>query len=882
MDVERSRRASALFDELLEVTPELRSARLAERCGDDRELARAVDELLRAGHVEDELMGFLDAGAFETGAGDASDGAGGPPPGTRVANYELKRVIAVGGMGTVFEAVQDRPRRSVALKMLRRGLRSAAALERFRYESELLARLRHPGIAQVYEAGTYLEKTPAGPLERPWFAMELVEGARDVRAWAREVQPGLRPMLALFTEICDAVHHGHRLGVIHRDLKPGNVLIDAHGRPKVIDYGIARSLDRLEGGADAAAGSTAPFLGTLQYMSPEQLAPGGADADVRSDVYSLGALLHELLCGCPPHDLAGLSPADARARVSGGRPSPKLRRPDLPAELDWILCCALEGDPDRRYDTVGSLAADLRRFLLHEPVLAAPPGLAYRARKFARRHRWGLLAGAGLVLASAGTTAGMLRARAAEQRALQALGLAERRSQDLLRAARRNEAIGAFLEEMLSSARPDEEGRDARVVDVLDVAAQRAEHAFASEPEVRTAVRLALGSTYRTLRLLPEAEVELRKALAAGAATDALERVPVLSELAQVLLEAGRFDEADRLLAEGLDLAQGKLERADERSLRLRRRLGELRREQGRYEEAEALLLEVLELERAASGGQGGIVTGNTLAGVYDKSGRPELAEDLLRSLLDSARAEVGEDDARTLLVRSNLAQVLLRVGKLDEALPLLERDVGDQARAHGERSEAALLARANLGRYHHLRGNHAQALSELGPAHAGLCALLGESHSLTLNIGDLLAIVLAAAGRVAEAEPLLRASYELRQDTYPADHPDLVIAAHNLASALGDLGRFDEADPLWDEAVARARGGAPRGYEPEVLLQEQGAAALRAGDFLGAEEALLEALELVRAVPGAETPRTLAELLRGLYRALGQEAEAERLLAEG
>ena len=311
-----------------------------------------------------------------------------PAPRSRIGNYTLLRVLGSGGMGTVYEALQDNPQRTVALKTLRLGFSSPARLQRFQFEAEVLGNLRHPSVAQIYEAGTHEEE---GQLF-PYFAMELVAGARDLLSYARMEGLSREARIALFLEVCDAVHHGHQKGVIHRDLKAGNILVDAEGRVKVIDFGVARATGERK---DAERTQAGQIVGTLATMSPEQLASDPDQVDVRSDVYSLGVVLYELLAGKPPYDLAGLPLVEALQVVREGRAP---RAGELPRELNWIALRALEKDPARRYASVLELAADLRRYLAHEPVLARAPSKSYLARKFVQRNKTVVAALSAIVL----------------------------------------------------------------------------------------------------------------------------------------------------------------------------------------------------------------------------------------------------------------------------------------------------------------------------------------------------------------------------------------------------------------------------------------------------------------------------------------------------
>ncbi|HED66579.1 MAG TPA: hypothetical protein ENJ09_13615, partial [Planctomycetes bacterium] len=304
-----------------------------------------------------------------------------PAPGTRIGDFEILRPIAEGGMGRVFEARQRNPDRRVALKVLRLAFTGPESRRRFAWEAQILGRLQHPLIAQVYAAGVHTE----GGEEIPYFAMEYVEGARDLIAFARDRTREER--LALFARICDAVQHGHQKGVVHRDLKPANILIARDGTPKIIDYGIAQVAD-LDGKGATLHTRAGQVLGTLPYMSPEQLEGDLEKVDTRTDVYALGALLCELLSGSLPYDLRGSSLLQAARTLERSEPrKPSDVDPTIDTDLDSITLRALRRSPADRYGSAAELAEDLRRFLRGEPISARPPSRMYLARKFAARNR---------------------------------------------------------------------------------------------------------------------------------------------------------------------------------------------------------------------------------------------------------------------------------------------------------------------------------------------------------------------------------------------------------------------------------------------------------------------------------------------------------------
>ena len=352
-----------------------------------RQCQGVFDELLaqHPGPIDPEIADLATATTPEP-AGQPRSGdvlaAESPLIGQRVGQYHIKNLIATGGMGSVYLAVQEQPRRTVALKLLKRGIASRSALRRFEYEAQILARLRHPGIAQIYEAGTHQED-PAGP-GTPFFAMEYIAEAKSITQYAADRKLGTHKRLELFARICDAVHHGHQKGIIHRDLKPTNLLVDAAGQVKVIDFGVARATDS-DQAVTTLQTDLGQLIGTLQYMSPEQYDADPAALDTRSDVYALGVVLYELLCERLPYDLTRATIYQA-ARIIRDQapPRPSTVSRLITADLETITLKALQKQRDERYQSAGDLGRDVRRYLNHEPIDARPLSFTYQIGKLAQ------------------------------------------------------------------------------------------------------------------------------------------------------------------------------------------------------------------------------------------------------------------------------------------------------------------------------------------------------------------------------------------------------------------------------------------------------------------------------------------------------------------
>ena len=413
----------------------------------------------------------------------------------RIGHYHVRRAIASGGMGTVYEATQEHPRRTVAIKVMRHGITSPRALRRFEYESQILARLHHPGIAHVYEADWHEEDG-----ERlPYFAMEYIPNAKPLLRYADDKHLPARARLELFIDVCQAVHHGHQRGVIHRDLKPGNILVDPEGQVKIIDFGVARCTDA-DLNLTALQTSVGEMVGTLKYMSPEQCEADPHDLDIRSDIYSLGVLLFELLSGRLPYDLYS-APIISAPRVICEEPPTRLSsiNRSLRGDIETIVAKALEKDRQRRYQSTLALGEDIEHYLNDEPILARPPSAVYRLRKLVRRRRVPLGAAAAVFVMALIVVA------------TQGQAWAERQERHRLEA----EALMAEAAVQLSDFRSDFFDRN-RVLqacsDVLEVAPGDAK-AYAVRGRVRYlngAYKLAAVDCDKALKIDPENILALR------------------------------------------------------------------------------------------------------------------------------------------------------------------------------------------------------------------------------------------------------------------------------------------------------------------------------------------------------------------------------------
>lgn len=918
---DRARRTHAVFVRALDVDGAQRDAFLADACAGDAMLEARVRRLLAA---LPQSSDFLEQPALATRLTSLAGAVGAPetrraasaPPALSIRGYRLLRVIGAGGMATVYAAEQEQPRRTVALKVMNAALASTSALRRFAYETEVLARLKHPGIAQIYEAGT-CDDGAGRPL--PFFAMELVSAARTIIEHAEERRLSLEQRLALFAEVCDAVQHGHQQGVIHRDLKPANVLVDADGRARIIDFGIARPADATQAASTLHA-DAGQIIGTLSTMSPEQCT-GGAIVDVRTDIYALGVILYQLVSGRLPHDLRNLPLPAAIQIIVSAAPTPLGQLvPRARGDLQAIVSTAMEKQPERRYASAAALAADVRRYLRHEPIDARPPTLAERAIKFARRNPSLAVAigsAAVMLLAAVAVTTGLAyvaeQARRAEGAARQAAEARERELEQVIAFQETQlsdidvRALGARLRQALldgATAAIAAAGRDRAVVErdtaellrllrgvnfttlalgALDESLLQRSHAalrrqFAGQPLVQARLLQRLAGTMSALGLPEQAERALAEALQIRRERLGAEHPDTLQSahaLGTVLSALGRYDAAVQCLRDVHARCTERLGADDPLTLRAATSLGGALRRRGELDEAEQLWRDTLERQRRVLGDDDPetLRSLNNMGIMHAVRGRLEAAEACWRELIQRRERLLapGHPDLRVAV--ANLAMVLQDQGRLQEAHPLLESDLAFSRERFGDDHEDTLSAINNLASLLvDMESLPAAERLQRECLHRRLRAL-GPEHADTLRSAIALGATLNLMGQAWEAEALLRPALAGLRRTLGEDHEDVLIAMVNAAPALQATDQLEAAFDLACEALERAGRTLPPGHA--VIIEgciALGRVLTVQGRLDEAETAFRDAIEAATTHRGADHPLT-----RRARRALNEFIEYDR-----
>jgi len=724
------------------------------------------------------------------------DGSGAFAPADRIGPYRILKELGQGGMGLVYIAEQTEPvRRRVALKIIKAGMDTREVVARFAAERQALAVMDHPSIAKVLDAGT----TDDG---RPYFVMELVAGM-PITEYCDVHKIGTRERLALFVHVCEAVQHAHHKGVIHRDLKPSNVLVterDGVAVPKVIDFGIAKALSQplTERTLVTQVGQA---VGTAAYMSPEQASPGGLDIDTRTDVYSLGVMLFELLVGCLPIDPndMGLAlfmvrlaareahPTTPSAKLSGMGPAALTvsaqRRTDLPAlrrelkgDIDWIVMKALDPDRARRYETAHEFAADIERFLRNELIVARPPTATYRMAKFARRHRSAVVASA-LVVAS--LVIGLAVAGVQLVRARRAEAMAKREAQSA-------REVSAFVAGLFKVSDPSEaRGNTVTAREILDRGADRVRTELASAPEVQARLMLTMGTVYRSLGLYAQSQPLLEEALANNRRL---------------------FPQGDRQLLESqLELAR-------------------LAQQQGRFAVAESLFRASLATSDRRDRPDSAMTLMNLsgLGGMFVTRGRYPEAESLLTRAVQMRTASKAPDDADFARILRNLGSAYLAQGRYAEAEPVFERALTMFSRVVGNDHPDVGRTLSNLGIVHYELGRLNDAEQYYRRAEENLVKTLGPEHrnvaSININLGE----IAWRSGRLGEAQARLEKALAILRKGVDANDPSIATAEYDLGNVLRDAGRPGDAVAHYQRAldIRITALGAPSPKVAEVVKE--------------------------------------------------------------
>ncbi len=801
----------AIVDAALDLSPADREAYLDQACGDDAALRQTVAALLRA-HQHAPAPGKHPVSAPT--ATQRSEQSG-----DRIGPYKLLQRLGEGGCGVVYMAEQEEPvRRRVALKVIKLGMDTKQVIARFEAERQALALMDHPNIAKVLEAG-------ASEAGRPYFVMELVRGTKITEYCDQNNLP-TQKRLELFIQVCKAVQHAHQKGIIHRDLKPSNILVTLHDGvpvPKVIDFGIAKATEqRLTDKTVFTAFEQ--FIGTPAYMSPEQAEMSGLDIDTRSDIYSLGVLLYELLTSRIPFDPKELAAAglDEMRRIirekDPVRPSTKLssltvadqttvsRQRQVEAaklihlvrgDLDWIVMKCLEKDRTRRYETANGLARDLERHLSNEPVVACPPSRLYRFQKMVRRNRITVAAGVSVVAAL------LVGVAASTWQAIRAMR-AERESQQFVR----------FLTDMLEGVGPSVAlGRDTTLLrEILDKTADRIMEELKDQPRLEANLLTTIGEVYRALTANDKAEAMHRKALTIRTRLFGechVDTATSMDLLAVVLLEQTKLGEAEPLFLKAQAIRK-KLLGPDHPAVALSiSNLGALRQFQGKYQEAENLYREALEVRRKLRGDDHLEVAESLIcvASVlyYQQKDLPQAEEMNLKALTIRTNA-LGDKHPDLGVCLNNLSTVYLAQGRLDDAEATMQAtiDLWRVIEKGGSAPEAQALN--NLAWLLCVQGKFARAEETARAALEMRRRVRGNKHKDVAESLNMLAVILQRRGNLSEAEKLQRENLDLTIELLGSKHPDVVSAKNNLAWVFQSQRKHSEAELLLREALALHR----------------------------------------------------------------------------
>lgn len=791
-------REQELFQACLEIAPAERHAFLGRECGNNAILRTRVKRLLAA-HLSAKAYTLFPA-IFQVSHEV-----------TGIGQYRLLRLLGEGGMGTVYEAEQHEPvRRRVALKIVKLGMDTKEVVARFMTERQALAAMDHPYVAKVFDAG----QTDSG---RPYFAMELVDGT-PLLEFCDTNRLSIRQRIELFVLVCQAVQHAHQKGVLHRDLKPSNVLVSGTAQsaaPKIIDFGIAKAIgfDTSEGNTEYTRADQA--LGTPAYMSPEQAGFGRMDIDTRTDVFSLGVMLYELLTGCLPADPADIGSARflsllAAGRITTARPSTRVCRAEetqpavarsttiaglrrqLEGDLDWIVSKSLEVDRSRRYETAEALAEDLRRYLRGRPVSAHPPTIAYQLRKFVQRYRVQVLAAAIVILALlSGTVAaaiGFVHATRAKAVAREEAATARQ--------------VSDFLVQLFTLPNSQEAPTKPHTVrELLERGASTIERDLKGQPAVQANLFGTLSRVYEALGQYQEAKRFAEKALTlpyAKGRDGELQAASLLFQLGRTQQRLGNIAEASRLFEKSLAI---RLRILGENHLDVAQSYNNVGFVQGlmeHYEEAASAHEKALAIQQRI-GGPFQPDAARSLRGlalIQDREGNIEAGLKLFRDAAEIFEKDYGPNHPFTARALQDIAVSLKKLKRFDEAQRLLERSLRILQAVDGPDHPQLSFTEHSLGLVLIAQGKQKAALPVLQDAYRIRMASMGPNNPRTADVAESLAMLQVSLGELEKGRVLLESAWRSQEKAYGPNHSSTLETRGDLARTLVKARRYNEAIP--------------------------------------------------------------------------------------
>ncbi len=881
-----------IFTEALSLPKSSRTQFLGKACGGDSQLRKRVDALLTA---NDEVGEFLETPAQDTSTYKRSASGAGAKPGDRIGHFKLLEQIGEGGCGVVFLAEQEEPfHRLVALKIIKPGMDTKNVIARFEAERQTLALMDHPNIAKVFDACA----TESG---RPYFVMELIRGIK-ITEFCDAFSLSMGERLNLFVQVCQAVQHAHQKGIIHRDIKPSNILVSQNADhkpvPVIIDFGIAKATTNQQLTDKTVFTAFEMLIGTPAYMSPEQAALSSVDVDTRTDIYSLGVLLYELLSGSTPFDTsellkAGLDEIRRTIREEEPvRPSTRLskmngaeltelagkRRAQPPAlirtvrgDLDWISMKALEKDRCRRYETANALAMDIQRYLSNEAILARPPSKVYRFRKTVARNK--------LLFASIGVIAALLVG------SLIVVSFALKRE---TRASVKSQQVTRFLETMLNGVGPSvARGRDTKMLqEILDETAARVGKELADQPEVEAELCNILAKLYEEVGDAPKGEEIARRALAIGRnylGADSLAIATSMNRLGKILIVQHKVPEAERMYAEALAIRRRRLGTANRETANSLNGLAEVFREQRKLDQAELLAREALQIRQSLFGTNDLEYADSlrNLAMIEGYRANWDEANQMTRHVLGIRRNLLGDADHRVAFALEDVAWTLNAVGKFDEAQALHIEAQALLQRILGEAHPDVSRSLQSQGQLLSNRGDQEGSEGVLRSVLAIQRKLLGNDNQDTAATLSSLARTLHERRKLHEAESAWREALAMGLNRLAPYHQDRLNAERGLCETLEAEGKWSEAEAFWRAALPawREREGID-GRESMYTLRRLGICLECSGQWPQAESVYKEA-SAISHKKGNEDSEALMDLDRVVRALIVQKKfeEAQQLL---